>query len=79
MQEKAEKFWTWFSQNSRYYTKLDDLDDKERDRLLDDLMDRLQEVNSEFFFEIGGGTRVLMNSQWSLPETRISTLRQKGL
>ncbi|EMJ99976.1 hypothetical protein AB3N61_01850 [Leptospira sp. WS58.C1] len=55
MEEKAEKFWSWFSQNSRYYTKLDDLEDRERDRLLDDLMDRLQEVNSEFFFEIGGG------------------------
>ncbi|TGK02844.1 hypothetical protein EHQ53_05060 [Leptospira langatensis] len=55
MEEKAEKFWNWFAQNSRYYAKLDDLEDKERDRLLDDLMDRIQDVNSEFYFEIGGG------------------------
>ncbi len=55
MEEKAEKFWTWFSQNNRYYTKLDDLEDGERDRLLDDLMDRLQDVHSEFYYELGGG------------------------
>ncbi|EPG65250.1 hypothetical protein ACE5IS_00150 [Leptospira wolffii] len=55
MEEKAEKFWSWFSQNSKYYTKLDDMEDRERDRILDDLMDRLQDVNSEFYFEIGGG------------------------
>ncbi|EQA34749.1 hypothetical protein LEP1GSC047_1096 [Leptospira inadai serovar Lyme str. 10] len=54
MNDAAEKFWQWFAKEHSAYSKIDRIDDEDRDRLFDELMDRLQEVNEEFYFEIAG-------------------------
>ncbi|TGK20883.1 hypothetical protein EHO61_03200 [Leptospira fluminis] len=51
----AKKFWEWFAGKHPDYARLDRIEDEERDKRFDELMDRLQEVNEEFYFEISGG------------------------
>ncbi len=51
---KARKFWKWFSANNHSYLFLSEVDDQEKERIMDDLLVHLHEFCEHLFFEIGG-------------------------
>lgn len=51
--EKAEKFWNWFCLNNYKYLFINEVDENEKDRLINDLLKQLHQYNKHLFFEIG--------------------------
>lgn len=51
--QKAEKFWTWFSKNNHTYLFLNDVDNDEKERLINELLKKLHQYSKHLFFEIG--------------------------
>jgi hypothetical protein len=51
----AKDFWKWFEKNSAKYFFLNQVDnEEERERLLDEFLEKLQAYSPKLFFEIGG-------------------------
>lgn len=52
---KEEQFWGWFKENEAKYFFLNQVDDnKEKEKLLDELLEHLHIYCDSLFFEIGG-------------------------
>ena len=52
-EQQARHFWQWFDQERNKYLFIHQVDEEERDRLLDALIDALHEYHEHLFFEIG--------------------------
>lgn len=53
-QEHAKTFWSWFAKNQSQFLFLSQVDADERNRLLNELMEKLREYDENLSFEIGG-------------------------
>jgi len=51
---KEDKFWDWFSNNHSQFLFVGQVDDLEKERLLNELFKNLQAYNKGLFFQIGG-------------------------
>jgi len=51
---KAAKFWKWFAANNHSYLFLNEVDEQEKERIIDDLLVHLHHYSEHLFFEIGG-------------------------
>lgn len=51
---KEDKFWNWFKNSQDEYQRLDHLDRKRKEFLLDQLLNRLHEYDNNLYFQIGG-------------------------
>jgi hypothetical protein len=54
MSSSAQQFWDWFSSNNKAYLFLNEVDEKVKEQLLDDLLMQLHQYCSQLYFEIGG-------------------------
>ena len=52
-EQQARRFWQWFDRERNKYLFIHQMDEEERDRLLDALIDALHAYNENLFFEIG--------------------------
>lgn len=50
----SKQFWNWFLENSAQFLFLNKVEDEEKERLLDLIMNKLHEFCGELYFEIGG-------------------------
>ena len=55
--EKINKFWSWFEKNQHQYLFLDQVDQGEKERLLDEFLQNLHGYCSSLFFAIGGNPK----------------------
>lgn len=53
-QENSNIFWDWFAKNQSQFLFLSQVDADERNRLLNELMEKLREYDENLSFEIGG-------------------------
>ncbi len=54
MNKKATKFWKWFSDNQNKFSFINEVEEAERDNLLDEFITELHQFNENIYFEIGG-------------------------
>ncbi len=54
MSKKATKFWNWFSTNQNKFSFINEVEETERDNLLDEFITVLHQFNENIYFEIGG-------------------------
>ncbi|MEP2279519.1 hypothetical protein [Maribacter sp.] len=52
--QKAKTFWSWFKINQNNYLFLSDVDEEEKENLLNIFIEELQKFNEHLYFEIGG-------------------------
>tara|TARA_R110002049_G_scaffold297516_1_gene486500 strand:- start:3316 stop:3969 length:654 start_codon:yes stop_codon:yes gene_type:complete len=52
--EKAERFWTWFTKSQNRFLFLSEIDGEEKENLLDEFLIELHKFNENIYFEIGG-------------------------
>ncbi len=52
-EKKASKFWSWFEENSKKYSFINQVEDNERELLLDNFVEALHKYNNNLYFEIG--------------------------
>ncbi|PZR40004.1 MAG: hypothetical protein DI538_05300 [Azospira oryzae] len=50
---KANAFWKWFSANNHSYLFISEVDEQEKERLMDELLGHLHDYCEHLFFEIG--------------------------
>ena len=48
------KFWNWFIKKNKAYTFLNDVDEDDKERLMDELLEQLHQYSENLYFEIGG-------------------------
>ncbi len=53
-QNQAIEFWNWFNQNQNQFLFLTQVDENERDRLLNGLLEQLHLYDENLYYEIGG-------------------------
>lgn len=51
---KARRFWKWFNQNNTKYLFLNEMDQEEKETLMDELLSKLHSFSRNLFFEVGG-------------------------
>jgi len=51
---KVQKFWDWFTKNNQNFLFLTQVQQDERERLVDEFINKLHEYNENVYFEIGG-------------------------
>jgi len=49
-----KEFWDWFAANNHKFLFINEVDDGEREKFLDEILDQLHEYCTELYFEIGG-------------------------
>ncbi len=54
MTETGIQFWKWFEKNNNAYLFLNQVDENEKERLLDELLDNLHNYCDKLYFEAGG-------------------------
>src|SRR5262245_27302886 len=54
MKEDKKQFWEWFEANNKAYLFLNQVDNKEKERLLNNLLTELHKYCDKLFFEAGG-------------------------
>jgi len=54
MEYTIKNFWDWFEVNQTAYQFINDVEDVERDRLMDTICNELQKLNENLWVEIGG-------------------------
>ncbi len=52
--KKATNFWHWFSDNQNKFSFINEVQEAERDNLLDEFIAELHQFNDNIYFEIGG-------------------------
>lgn len=51
---KEKKFWEWFKNHQHEFLHLDDLDEQQKEALLNQLLNQLHEYCSGLYYQIGG-------------------------
>lgn len=51
---KEKLFWNWFDANNHKFLFINEVDDEEREKFLDEILERLHDYCPELYFEIGG-------------------------
>lgn len=54
LEEKAELFWNWFTRNQKPYLFITQIEGEERERLLNEFLEKLHDFQEQLFFEMGG-------------------------
>ena len=54
LNKKAANFWNWFSANQNKFSFINEVEEAERDNLLDEFITVLHQFNENIYFEIGG-------------------------
>lgn len=52
--DNAKKFWDWFSTYNHRYLFLTEVDETERNKLLGEILEKLEAYNENLYYEIGG-------------------------
>lgn len=52
--DTTTQFWEWFEENNKAYTFLDSVDHEVKEKLIDELLERLHRFSDGIYFEIGG-------------------------
>jgi hypothetical protein len=54
MDDKAKKFWAWFTEHNISYLNINDIDEDKKEQLLDELLNHLHEYCTRLYFQVGG-------------------------
>jgi hypothetical protein len=57
MTSSTKIFWNWFKEHNKSYLSLNEIDEDEKDQLLEDLQGHLHEYCDQLYFQVGGNYR----------------------
>lgn len=55
--DKARDFWNWFTRNNSKYLFLSEVDEEEKNKLMQELLSHLHEYCEHLYFEVGGHSK----------------------